>query len=188
MKDQLMSRRSFLASSLASVVTVANASTAAVAAPPEAKREFGSHAEALAEAWRLVEEDGCCRVIVCGREIVSSERGRGVGPFLRLLDARPDVIKGAAIVDSVVGTASAAVAVKGGAEKVFARTASEGAKDVLARAGIPLEAKVVVPHILNRDMSGQCPLEAGVAGLSGVDEIVVAARKTLSALRNRSIA
>lgn len=188
MNMQSVSRRSFLTSSLAGMAAAAGAAAAAAAVPSDAADVFDSDADALAEAWRLVEEDGCCRVIVRGREIVSKERGRGTGPFLRLLDSRPDVLRGARVVDSTVGIASAAVAVKGGAAKVFARTASEGARDVLARAGIPLEARVVVPHILNRDLSGPCPLESGVAGLAGVDEILVAARQTLAGLRTRSMA
>lgn len=179
MNNQTMSRRSFIASSFAGV---------AVAASPKPERRFNTHSDAIAEAWRLVENDGCCRVIVRGCEIVLTERGRGTGPFLRLLDSRPESLDGATVVDSVVGTASAAVAVKGRVAEVLARTASEGAKDVLARAGIPLEAKVVVPRILNRDMSGPCPLEAGVAGIAGADDILLAARQTLDGLRTQSIA
>jgi hypothetical protein len=175
-----ISRRSFLAKS---IVGIAAAAPVAALAPSAAKNAFATHGEAIAEAMRLVEDEGCCRVVVSGCDIVSTERGRGTGPFLRLLDARPDVLRGAVVVDSVVGTASAAVAVKGGAAKVIARTASEGAKDVLARAGIPLEAEVVVPQILNRDMTGPCPLEAGVAGLTSANDIVASARRTLSDLR-----
>ena len=179
-----MSRRQFLLSSLAGLGTVAApAAVSALAGGQAGVDEFASHDEAIKAAWRLVEEEGVSRVIVKGDAILSVERGRGVGPLFRLLASSPQLIKGATIVDSVAGRAVAAVAAKGGAKEVLARTASEGAKEVLAASGIPLEAKVMVAHIMNRDLTGTCPIEAATEGLDSPDEIVAAAKRKLDELR-----
>lgn len=179
-----MSRRQFLLSSLAGLgAMAAPAAVSAIAGVQAGVDEFASHDEAIREAWRLVEEEGVSRVIVKGDAILSVERGRGVGPLIRLLASSPDLLKGATIVDSVAGRAVAAVAAKGGAVKVLARTASEGAKEVLAANGIPLEAKVLVGHIMNRDLTGTCPIEVATEGLENPQEIIVAARRKLDELR-----
>ena len=183
MKESNMSRRRFLLSSLAGFGAVA-ASGAASALPASRTKEYASHEDACNEAWRLIEEDGACRAIVSGRAIVSVEHGRGVGPLMRLMASNPSLLDGTVMVDSVVGRAAAAIAVKGGVKKVLARTASEGAKSVLARGGVALEAKVVVPGIMNRDLTGACPVEAATAGLESPDEIIAATARTLDALRN----
>lgn len=184
MSSQTLSRRGFLASSLAGLgasMTVGETTSTADAG------NFPTQDAAIAEAWRLVEEYGACRVIIRECKIVSLERGRGLGPFLRLLETRPQCLKGAIVVDSVLGVASAAVAVKGGSVKVLARTASKSACEMLARNGIPFEAKVVVPHILNRNLTGICPLEASTQGLDAPDEIIATARKVLASLRSRKM-
>lgn len=175
-----MSRRKFLLSSLAGLGAAA---VTRAGLGGDLGYTFGTHDEAVREAWRLVEEDGAARAIVKGCEVVSVERGRGVGPLIRLLVSSPQLLKGATIVDSVAGRAVAAVAAKGGAKEVLARTASEGAKEVLAASGIPLEAKVMVAHIMNRDLTGTCPIEAATEGLDSPDEIVAAAKRKLDELR-----
>ncbi len=181
MSESTLSRRHFLLSSL---VGLGAAATGVAGVRPSGDlADFPSLEDAINEAWRLVEEEGVCRVIVRGSAIVSVERGRGIGPLMRLLDAQPQMLADATVVDSVVGRAAAAVAVKGGVAKVLARTASEGARDILAAGNVPLEAKVVVPHIMNRDLTGVCPIEAATCGFGSPDAIIVAARQTLDALR-----
>ena len=181
MSESTLSRRHFLLSSL---VGLGAAATGVAGVRPRGEfADFPSREDAINEAWRLVEEEGVCRVIVRGSAIVSVERGRGIGPLMRLLDAQPQMLADATVVDSVVGRAAAAVAVKGGVAKVLARTASEGARYILAAGNVPLEAKVVVPHIMNRDLTGVCPIEAATCGFGSPDAIIVAARQTLDALR-----
>ena len=182
-----LSRRQFLLSSLMGLGAVAAAGASGVTAGAGGEESnFPSPEAALKEAWRLVEEEGVCRVVVRGSSIVSVERGRGVGPLVRLLDARPQLLKGSVVVESVVGRAAAAIAVQGGVARVLARTASEGARDVLSAAQVPLEAKVVVPHIMNRDLTGICPIEAATEGFNSPADIVAAARRTLDTLRAKA--
>ena len=183
MSEGNMSRRQFLLSSLAGIGAVAASGAANTVLSGGEVREFAAPDEAIKEAWRLVEEAGFSRVIVKDSAIVAAERGRGVGPLMRLVESSPAILEGATIVDSVVGRAVAAVAVKGGAGKVLARTASAGAREVLAAKGIPLEAKVMVENIMNRDLTGVCPIEAATAGLGDADAIIAAAKLKLDALR-----
>jgi len=185
MSKTQLSRRHFLLSSLAGLGCAATAGATTIRSSADGE-PFPTPTAALAEAWRLVEEEGVCRAIIQGSAIVSVERGRGVGPLMRLLDAQPQWLKGALLVDSVVGRTAAAAAVKGGVAKVFARTASEGASKILAAANLPLEAKVVVPHIMNRDLTGVCPIEAATQALDTPEAILAAARKALDDLRSKA--
>ncbi|MBP5232272.1 MAG: DUF1893 domain-containing protein, partial [Planctomycetes bacterium] len=62
--------------------------------------------------------------------------------------------------------------------------ASEAAAKLLADRGIPSDAGMLAPRILNRDHSGPCPMERACEGLDDPAAIVEAARQTLKALRN----
>ncbi len=175
-----LSRGQFIAAALAG----AGAAGAGAAIGVAASRGKAKTAEdAAAEAWRLMEEEGACRVVVKDGTIVSVAKGRGARPALDMLKTSPRSLEGATVFDSVAGLAVAAAAVKGGAAKVCARTASEGAKALLEKNGVALEAKVVVPEIMNRDLTGPCPLESAVSGLEAPAEIVAAAREWLDARR-----
>ncbi|MBP5284571.1 MAG: DUF1893 domain-containing protein [Kiritimatiellae bacterium] len=159
------------------------ASALAVSASAVCRETFAAD-DALAEAWRLIEEEGACRVVVKDGRIVAVARGRGAGPVLRLLESDFESLANATVVDSVVGLAAAAAAVKGGVARVCARTASETARNFLASNGIPLEAKVVVPTIMNRDLTGPCPLESGLASLTSADAMLAKAESILAGLRS----
>ncbi len=185
-----LSRRALLKSALLGAGAVAVGGAGVAVASAVGRRLFGSEDAAIAEAWRLIEEEGASRVIVRGGEIAAVAKGRGVRPILALLETDGAALAGAIVVDSVVGLPAAAVAVKGRAAKVLARTASEPARDFLTRSGVPLEAKVVVPNILNRDLTGVCPLEASLVALNGAgpDALVAQAYATLDGLRHRPVA
>jgi hypothetical protein len=177
-----MTRRHLISSALVGTMADAFAGTAKVH-PAQKPHVVGTGPDAESEAWRLIEEEGVCRVVVKGGAVVAVAKGRGAGPVLRLLETDAAALKGATVFDSVVGLAAAAAAVKGGVSKVCARTASEGARAFLAANGVALEAKVVVPQIMNRDMTGPCPLEAGLKGMTSADDMVAQSSSILARLR-----
>ena len=169
-----MTRRNFISGALAGTLA------GVVAATVKRGKDVAT------EAWRLIEEEGACRVVVKDGEIAAVAKGRGAGPVLRLLETDSAALDGSTVFDSVVGLAAAAAAVKGGAVKVCARTASEGARDFLAANGIELEAKVVVPQIMNRDMTGPCPLEARLKGMTSAAGMVAQSSAILARLRSEA--
>ena len=145
-----------------------------------------SDADVLTEASNLIRAGRAGAVLVKDGVIVAVEpNGPGVKPLLGLHDNRPDVMKGAWVVDKVVGRAAAAIAVDGGAARVHGLLMSETAKAFLGENGIPATAEQVVPQILNRAHDGLCPLEDSVQKLENPAEMVKAVRARIKKLMEK---
>ena len=123
----------------------------------------------FAEARKLIQEKKAECVMIRGREL-DVKRGRGVMPLLEFHDRRPNAMKGAVIVDKVIGRAAAAVAISGGVRAVHGEIMSEDGKAYLEKHGIATNHGLLVPRILNADRSGLCPLEKSVEGIDDPDE------------------
>ena len=85
---------------------------------------------------------------------------RGVADLYRLHTTAPALLCGAVIVDKVVGTGAAALMALGGVERVHALVISEKALRLLFCSGVDVTYDRLVPAIVNRAGTGQCPLEA----------------------------
>ncbi|MCR5414324.1 MAG: DUF1893 domain-containing protein, partial [Kiritimatiellae bacterium] len=133
-----------------------------------------SEDDLASEMKRLLREEGFAVATARGGVIARREKGRGIKPLLDLLDA--GALRGALVVDRVIGRAAAAICIVGGARKVAAVLASADAAKMLERHGIPFSADETVPHILNREKTGGCPMEATVEGLDDPAAMVSALR------------
>ena len=159
---------------------LAAAASSAAAADPD--KEDDARIEA---ARRMISEGKAdCVVIRGGR--VFSERGRGVSPLLEFHDHREaGFLKGAIIVDKVIGRAAAAIAASGGAKRVHGETMSEDARTYLEGRGIRVTYGTLVPRILNADRSDLCPLEKSVEGLDDPEQMLTALRKRIEELKGK---
>jgi len=138
-----------------------------------------------AEARRMIRERRAeCVVIRDGKLHV--KRGRGVMPLLEFHDGGDRLLKGAAVVDKVIGRAAAAVLISGGARAVYGETMSEDGRAFLRKYGIRTAHGRLVPRILNADRSGLCPLEQSVVGIGDPERAVRALRKRVAELRAKS--
>ena len=111
----------------------------------------------LTSAVALLDEGDYTCVLVKGDTVYTS-RERGVKPLMTWLEKGVSLV-GFSAADKVVGKATALLYVLLGAERVYARVASEPAAEVLRTHGIPLVADTVVPAIRNRTNTGFCPME-----------------------------
>ncbi len=80
-------------------------------------------------------------------------------PLFIALTHRKTDLKNATVVDKIVGRAAAYLCAMGQVKEVITPLASEAARDVLKAFNIPLYAKKMIPHIVNRDGTGMCPME-----------------------------
>lgn len=143
-----------------------------------------AEADLVAEMRKRIVEDGQSSVAAMNGCIVGVEAGHGLEPLLRLLDGGK--LKGALVVDRVIGRAAAAILVAGGARKVHALLMSDEAKAFLDARGVACAAEKRVPKILNRELSGACPLEDAVKSLDNPETMLKALRvriKDLAAKR-----
>lgn len=135
------------------------------------------------EAKRLFDANKAAVLLVRDGVICASGNGRGLSPLLDLCDAKPEDVKGAWVVDKVIGKAAAAVCVAFGAKRVHAALMCEPGVALLKEHGIPCSCDKLVPQILNRDRSGLCPLEATVRDIVDVPEMVKALRAKIAQLK-----
>ena len=151
------------------------------ASAPAAKTPSPFAAKEVAEARKLIRENRAeCVVVKNGKLHV--KRGRGVMPLLEFRDGG-NLLKGATVVDKVIGRAAAAVLVASGARAVHGETMSEDGRAFLRRHNIRTSCGKLVPRILNADRSGLCPLEQSVAGIDDPELAVKALRRRIAELK-----
>ena len=114
-------------------------------------------------------QDGAytCVVLSGGEEYNSHERG--VKPLLLLLKSGRD-FSGAVAADKTVGAGAAHLYVLLGVRELWANVISGSALRVLADNRIEVFYGECVPHIINRQGDGICPIETAVAGAQSSEE------------------
>lgn len=108
---------------------------------------------------QMLDREGCLGVARSAKGEIKEFRRRGVADLFSLLTDEPQFLCRASVADRVIGRGAALLLLKGGAERVFARTISTGALEVLRRAGVEVAFGEEVPFIINRTGDGMCPVE-----------------------------
>ena len=125
---------------------------------------------------------GDVTLVLCCADNVYTTAKRGVAPLLELLDSKADY-SGFSAADKVVGKGAAFLYVLLAVRCVYAAVISESAREVLERAGIPVEYERCVPYIQNRAGDGRCPIEQAVLDESDAAAALARIRARLAALR-----
>ncbi len=142
--------------------------------------------------------DGTLRLETLGR-------GRGIAPFLDILDSRergaaaefeklaftekaaagaPEKpLSGCTVADKIIGRAAAFIAIRGGVKAVHGEIMCEGAEELLEKHGIETTCTLLVPQIRDRSFGRLCPLEDSVSGIDDPDRALTAMRARIAALR-----
>lgn len=124
--------------------------------------------------------------VMKNREEVRTFTQRGVADLYDLYQADSAFMKGAAIADKVIGKGAAALMVLGGFKTVYADIISTPALALLCEAGIETTFAQEVPHIINRDKTGWCPLETACMELNTVEEMYPVIQNFISRIRANS--
>lgn len=118
--------------------------------------------QALEQAKNILGEDRATFVLVgAAGEVYRSEK-KGIAPVMELLAKEPDLLRGAAVADRVIGKAAAFLMIFGGVSAVYGAVMSRHAALTLEEAEIPFSYGKEVPYIVNRKKDGMCPMEAAV--------------------------
>lgn len=121
--------------------------------------------------------------VVKNREEVRTFIQRGVADLYDLYQTEPAFMKGASIADKVIGKGAAALMVLGGFKVVYADIISTPALSLLRKAGVETTFAKEVPHIINRDKTGWCPLETACSNLKSVEEMYPVIRDFITKIR-----
>lgn len=136
-----------------------------------------SEEDLVAEMKRLVNEEDESIVVARDGIIRAHGKGKGIAPAIKLLDAGK--LHRAFVCDRVIGRASAAILIAGGAKKVWTRVLGEDAKKFLEDRGVECAAEKTVKKILNADLSDRCPMEKAVDNMNDPKKMVEKLRKEL---------
>lgn len=121
--------------------------------------------------------------VMKNREEIRTFTQRGVADLYDLYQAAPDFMKEASIADKVIGKGAAALMVLGGFKAVYADVISVPAINLLRESGVEVTFSQKVPHIINRDKSGWCPLETACHDLKSVEEMYPVIREFVNKMR-----
>lgn len=112
----------------------------------------------------LAEEDLSLAVAKNGR-LVFGSKSHGVRDLLAMIDTIGDLAEGASLADIIVGRAAALLCVYSKIAALYGATMSEGAVLILTAKGIHHEYGTLVPRILNRLKTDNCPFDKAVTGI-----------------------
>ena len=121
--------------------------------------------EAMEEAKRLIKEEAASFVVIKEGKIQYQDKGIGVRPIMQVLSKDKELLKGAVIVDKMIGKAAAMLLSRGGAVWVHGVLMSEAAENYLAGRKISFSFDESIPFVSNRTNDGLCPLEDAVTGV-----------------------
>lgn len=139
--------------------------------------------DVVKEAMSLFDAGKAAVLVVKDGVFKVSENGRGIAPLLEIFDKSQETLQDSWVIDKVIGRAAAAICVVAGVKRVHAAMIGADAGVFLKEHGIPCTAGKTVPRILNRQLSGPCPLELSVEGLSDPMKMLEAIRHKLAELR-----
>ena len=124
-----------------------------------------------------------CAVIFEDR-IVEVRQATGIAPIVELYEA--GMLKGAVIVDKIVGRAAAFVMALGGAAACYGLTVSAGAVAYLRDCGIAVQYDLCAQQIINRRVDGLCPMEDAVKDIKDAAEAYVAIKSRMAELAGKN--
>ena len=101
--------------------------------------------------------------VLCKGDILHTSYHRGVKPLMELLGQD---LEGFSAADKVVGKATALLYCLLGVRSLYAQVISESALEVLSAHGIDVQWQKQVPYIVNREGTGQCPMEQATQNIS----------------------
>ena len=98
-------------------------------------------------------------LIVRNAGLTTEYHQHGVNDLMQLLENEPQRLQGAVVADKMIGKAAAALMVVGGVKQVHTNLICTPAREMLEKAGVQVTAAEEVEMILNRDRTGQCPMD-----------------------------
>ena len=122
--------------------------------------------------------------VMKNREEIRTFTQRGVADLYDLYQTEPAFMRGASIADKIIGKGAAALMVLGGFKAVYADIISTPALALLREAGVEVTFAQEVPHIINRNKTGWCPLETACDKLNSVEEMYPVIRDFITKMRS----
>ncbi|MCL2556446.1 MAG: DUF1893 domain-containing protein [Firmicutes bacterium] len=137
----------------------------------------------IKKAKQLIENGQACLVIIKGGKIVHTDTRTGITAVLDLLENSNELLKGAIIVDKVVGKAAASLFILGKIGFIYGITMSRPAKSILEEANAGIKHDIMVDVIQNRTKTGACIIEQCIYDIFNPNDALTAIKIKLEELR-----
>lgn len=111
-------------------------------------------------------------LLVRNHGLTTQHENHGVQDLLTLIQNDPKRLKGAVVADKIIGKAAAALMIAGGVKEVHTNIICTPARELFEQAGVVVVAREEVPMILNRDQTGQCPIDSRLNEAATVEDCV----------------
>jgi len=141
---------------------------------------------AIVAAREKIQSRIAALVVIKRGKIVFEDTRQGIAAALELLENNPQLLRGAIVVDKVVGKAAASLFILGKARFVYGLTLSRPAKSVLEGAGVSTGFLDIADVIKDRQKTGVCPIEQSVYDISSAEDALPAIKTCLAELRRKS--
>lgn len=109
---------------------------------------------------------------------------KGIATLLQIVNDDSGLLRGATVVDKVVGKAAAALLILGGTKELHALLISRGALDLLATTDVKVSYGRQTDHIMNSAQTDWCPMEKACRDCKTAEECLTAIREQIMKMRN----
>jgi hypothetical protein len=92
-------------------------------------------------------------------KVLFKSREHRIKPLYLCLNQHGDEMKGAIVVDKLVGAAAAYLCILGKVKRVITPVISRTARNALEEADISVHAEKIIVNVMNQDKTGLCPME-----------------------------
>ena len=137
---------------------------------------------AVRAAIAQIEENRLGLAVLQGDEVVYTAMTSGICSALELHDRHPELLRGAVVVDRIIGQAAAMIFADGGAAAIYGSVMNQTAQQALLAQGIAVRAGTTVNAIINRKGDGICPMEQAILGITRPEEGLPLLRATVKRL------
>ena len=123
--------------------------------------------------------------LVVAQDMIRTFDGRGVSDLYRLLNEESEWLRGALVADKIVGKGAAALMAAGRVKAVYAEVISQPALYLLRQECVRVNYGALVPQIINRAGTGQCPLERRLTDCCSAAECLPLIRSFIEEMKSR---
>lgn len=123
-------------------------------------------------AKKHMENNNLKMVVYKDGEVIAESTDRGIKPVYDVYMEQFEKLKGAFVADRITGKAAAMLLAQGEISGIYTDLISEPAVEIFDKKGINIQYMKRVPHILNRDKDGMCPIETISRNVGNVDELI----------------
>lgn len=122
-------------------------------------------------------------LVVIHEDVTDTYDTPGIVSLLQMVTSGSSSLRGAAVIDKVVGKAAAALLLLGGVAEFHALVVSKGALALLSQSAVKVSYEELVDHIADRARTGWCPMEQACRDCLTAPECLEQIKETLKRMK-----